>query len=831
MNTDNLILRETDNLPLINKDDTLTNAEIDGNFINIYNDFISLSQANDPTLIYDVDKSYLIGEFATYDGRMWVAIEASTGVTPIIGSADWSDIFPTVLAHEKNKDTILDEGGINETTVAEIRAFIDAGLTSTTNLSLSTKTGTSFKIESSTGTDVTIPQATNIEAGLLNATDKVKLDNTSGINTGDQTLITLNAEDVDNKVTDFTTINDILYPTTQAVDTYITAVVPDLVDTFIGGLVAQDLQDVTTVGNTTTDNIAFTGGVGVLFDNTSTLRKGTIDAGYGGAKGIAQICSIGYELKWEAGRLYVMGDGGTTIREVSHNFTTTPSATDDNTKGFIIGSRWILDNGDLYVCTDVTTATAIWVLETMTTADIADSLNKRYVTDANLTTIGNQSGTNTGDQIISDDTITTTDITTNNFSTTKHGFVPKGTNVGNFLKDDGTWGTPASGSSGGIWGISNASGVYTYYATYQLAVASATSGQTIEMFGSQTESTADQILKNGVNINYNGYTLTFSSGFRMIDNAVACDVQLLNGEIKKGVSTQIAIYITNSSTILRGNVLINSSLAGGGTGSHGYIGRGKIYGLNFKGNDCVTLSISGDGLGEAYGITVNCTSGTAISSGTVLFGSIINSTSTSGTISSCILVANCSIRSNGGISISSTNRVVNCSIVNLTSPIISGDPNLMSVENCYLDARASYVYSFGGGVADLTSSVLIKCTLRSGTQYVNAYNSVGNLINCTIITEASVCLANAFGIYNGTKFYPKLNTASGHCVTYPNTGNKYIGCHFEPRNASAVALWSEGAPTVYATNNTIARTTTFKTAGIINGQTNVADAQGNVILQ
>jgi hypothetical protein len=35
-----------------------------------------------------------------------------------------------------------------------------------------------------------------------------------------------------------------------------------------------------------------------------------------------------------------------------------------------------------------------------TTADIADSLNKRYVTDANLTTIGNQSGVNTGDQTL-----------------------------------------------------------------------------------------------------------------------------------------------------------------------------------------------------------------------------------------------------------------------------------------------------------------------------------------------------------------------------------------------------------------------------------------------
>jgi hypothetical protein len=49
--------------------------------------------------------------------------------------------------------------------------------------------------------------------------------------------------------------------------------------------------------------------------------------------------------------------------------------------------------------------------------------------------------------------ITFTDITTNNFSTTKHGFVPKGTNVGNFLKDDGTWasaGASPAGSNGDL---------------------------------------------------------------------------------------------------------------------------------------------------------------------------------------------------------------------------------------------------------------------------------------------------------------------------------------------------------------------------------------------
>jgi hypothetical protein len=42
--------------------------------------------------------------------------------------------------------------------------------------------------------------------------------------------------------------------------------------------------------------------------------------------------------------------------------------------------------------------TDLWKNKSVTTTDIADSTNKRYVTDANLTTIGNQSGTNTGDE-------------------------------------------------------------------------------------------------------------------------------------------------------------------------------------------------------------------------------------------------------------------------------------------------------------------------------------------------------------------------------------------------------------------------------------------------
>jgi hypothetical protein len=44
------------------------------------------------------------------------------------------------------------------------------------------------------------------------------------------------------------------------------------------------------------------------------------------------------------------------------------------------------------------TSTSLWKNKQVTTASIADSTNKRYVTDANLTVIGNTSGTNTGDQ-------------------------------------------------------------------------------------------------------------------------------------------------------------------------------------------------------------------------------------------------------------------------------------------------------------------------------------------------------------------------------------------------------------------------------------------------
>jgi hypothetical protein len=61
----------------------------------------------------------------------------------------------------------------------------------------------------------------------------------------------------------------------------------------------------------------------------------------------------------------------------------------------------------------------------------------------------------------------------------------------------------------GPWGISNSSGVYTYYATLSASIAASTSGQVIEMFADVT-ATSVAPLKPNVTIQGNGHTYTYS---------------------------------------------------------------------------------------------------------------------------------------------------------------------------------------------------------------------------------------------------------------------------------------------------------------------------------
>ena len=153
---------------------------------------------------------------------------------------------------------------------------------------------------------------------------------------------------------------------------------------------AGTLAETLVLGNLTDGtDISISDGDKILLDNGANLKKGTTDAGLGGSKGIALRCAVDYELKWEAGRLYVMGGDGFTIREVSHNFTTTPTVNDDDTKGFIVDSRWILDNGNVYICTDATTGAAVWELQDLGTIPTLQQVTDEGATTTNAIETGN----------------------------------------------------------------------------------------------------------------------------------------------------------------------------------------------------------------------------------------------------------------------------------------------------------------------------------------------------------------------------------------------------------------------------------------------------------
>jgi hypothetical protein len=132
----------------------------------------------------------------------------------------------------------------------------------------------------------------------------------------------------------------------------------------VAGGGSSDLQTVLGLGNYSGPfDIDFRVGNGIVFSNLSRLKEGTIDAGLGGSNGIAQICGLGYELKWEGGVLYVMGSSGNTIRQSLYNFGNVPTITDDDTKGYSVGSLWSLDNGTVYECSDATTGAAVWAIQ------------------------------------------------------------------------------------------------------------------------------------------------------------------------------------------------------------------------------------------------------------------------------------------------------------------------------------------------------------------------------------------------------------------------------------------------------------------------------------
>jgi hypothetical protein len=124
-----------------------------------------------------------------------------------------------------------------------------------------------------------------------------------------------------------------------------------------------------------------------------------------------------------------------------------------------------------------------------------------------------------------DSSLQTSDITTNNFTTSKHGFVPKGTNAGNYLKDDGTWAAVSGGGGAGsnvtfaptTQRFTSGSGTYNRTFAFATSTASATSGATYTNNGvtytvSQSVTAGTTFYMTGASSPLASGTLTRASG-------------------------------------------------------------------------------------------------------------------------------------------------------------------------------------------------------------------------------------------------------------------------------------------------------------------------------
>jgi len=239
----------------------------------------------------------------------------------------------------------------------------------------------------------------------------------------------------------------------------------DAVYAAIGAVPTPNLNEVLVEGNETLGtNIKVNDADAIELENASLLKKGTYD--FGGLGGISRICGVGYEDMWQSGIHHVFDNMG-FLRESTNCFNLIPDANFDSTLRFQVGSRWVLDDGTLYVCADASVGAAVWNL-------ISNVPNLQEVTDEGSTTtnsitaadVYSQSGTSQVATLTNGDIVYTPDTTAPTNKTVLDFGFPTATNT--ITLQDGS-GTVAflSDITGGGGSIphATASGTDTYTAT------------------------------------------------------------------------------------------------------------------------------------------------------------------------------------------------------------------------------------------------------------------------------------------------------------------------------------------------------------------------------
>ncbi len=391
----------------------------------------------------------------------------------------------------------------------------------------------------------------------------------------------------------------------------------------------------------------------------------------------------------------------------------------------------------------------------------------------------------------------------------------------------------------GIWGISNSSGVYTYYATLTLAMAAATSGQTIEMFADVTETGAVTVtLKDGVNINGNNHTYTHTSADTTNTFATAGTggtFRIYNLNITRTNSTGgYVIFSAGGSGAPQENFYLDGSLItcnNAAVYSTAVNTTRKFFNANVISTGANVPITSQNGSIIIHNFNVR-----ALSSSSAVLVNNINAIYNSifeheGSPAGFALVVNATLNNCVVISRGSTACIGNgITAYNSTFFSAAGSaayPYQLTANNCTFISTASIALNIQ------ENSIFRNCSMISTAN--NAFDGNAQIFNCSIYSTSSI--AAQLGNFNtplatieNSSIYCGWNNVGGHALRMTNDNIPVKNCSLKVVNSSANCLTSLAArPTKYA-NNAFDGATTPVNVNITQAIVNTQDNQGNILI-
>ena len=403
----------------------------------------------------------------------------------------------------------------------------------------------------------------------------------------------------------------------------------------------------------------------------------------------------------------------------------------------------------------------------------------------------------------------------------------------------------SGGSSYGIFGISDNTGLYSYYSTLQDAIDNSVAGDTIQMFSNYIETNpVSIILKDFVDINMNGYSyyLVGNNGVNCFtDDGNRVDCKIYSGNIVRSGTTYVddfqdlCLSIGNTSSIIKtvgvyfksyettsiNNVgTIYGVIVNGYT--RGIVNSGKLYSVNVT-SDYETAIYCDSTTSEVYD-SIGRSNGLGYGIGMLiptLGGILMNSIGYS--------------LGQAGIYLANTNRAQSCIGFSSANFGISSAASLVNDCKGYSSASvgfrtlSGYFYSDILGYSYASYGTFIFSNVTTSTEILNltseSLGGVGSYLSSS---------SSGFLIVKNIQSASHISGASGRACDVNGNNNIIImgGSMSTASGGSSADCFYSSLPITVKYSNLSFKVGTGSAinANITQGITNTVDSQGNIII-